>query len=138
MDVNLDGVLSREELRHGLQKMGSRDPDGEAERIFDLIDVDHSGCISFTEWCAASMDKAQMLNKDRLRAAFNMFDLDMSGDISVEEVRCILIPGDGGNALNIQVFTDMVKEMDEDGDGLITFEEFENVMNLMMPATNYS
>jgi Ca2+-binding EF-hand superfamily protein len=55
-----------------------------------------------------------------------MFDRDQNGTISFEEVREIL--GTGKPKESDEVFKEIIKEMDIDGDGLISFDEFEQVM----------
>lgn len=51
-----------------------------------------------------------------------MFDKDKSGTITAEEVKQIL--GGAGGEGNDQVWDDIIKECDTDGDGLISFDEF--------------
>lgn len=67
-----------------------------------------------------------MVNKERLKAAFDMFDSNQDGTISYDEVR-ELLGGDGiiGAEEGDDVFKDMIKEVDVDGDGSISYEEFE-------------
>ena len=57
-------------------------------------DFDNNGCIEFTEWSSATMDKRNMLSKDRLRQAFNIFDTNGNGSIDFSEVKELL--GRGG------------------------------------------
>ena len=119
MDINNDGKLTKEELITGFRAMDVDDPEAEAEQIMKTCDFDNSGSIEFTEWCTASMDKRTMLSKDRLRAAFEIFDKDGSGHITFDEIRDLM--GYGGVEGNNQEFKDMVAEMDLDGDGQISF-----------------
>lgn len=58
----------------------------EAERIFELADLDGDGFLQFSEWCCVTMDRETVLNKDRLKLAFNIFDADGSGSITIDEV----------------------------------------------------
>ena len=55
-----------------------------------------------------------MLTKQNLEQAFNAFDKDKSGSISVSEVKQIL---GGGSLTSDTVFADIIKEVDENGDG---------------------
>ena len=54
--------------------MGHMNPEQEAERIFEMGDLDKNGTIEFSEWVTATMDQRAMLNHERLKAAFDMFD----------------------------------------------------------------
>lgn len=73
-----------------------------------------------------------MLNQNRLKAAFDMFDQNQDGTISYDEVRDIL--GGQSQSESDDVFKDMIKEMDVDGDGTISFQEFEQMMTQMIQA----
>lgn len=83
--------------------------------------MDGSGAVDYSEWCAATIDKREVLNNKNLRIAFDMFDKDKSGTITADEVKQIL---GGASGSNDSVWDDIIKECDVDGDGLISFEEF--------------
>ena len=87
MDQNFDGKLTKEELIEGFRKMDVDNPEQEAENILRNVDFDNNGSIEFTEWCTATMDKRKMLSKERLKAAFEIFDTNGNGSISFDEVR---------------------------------------------------
>ena len=74
IDKDFNGVLDKKELQEGLEKMGHVNPGQEAERIFEMADLDKNGTIEFSEWVTATMDQRAMLNHNRLKAAFDMFD----------------------------------------------------------------
>jgi len=60
-----------------------------------------------------------------LRAAFKMFDKDGSGTISKDEIKEAL----GG--LDEKLVEEIIREVDQNNDGEISFEEFEKMMNKM-------
>lgn len=95
MDTNHDGVLSQDELKQGFAQMGLSNPQKEAERILNEIDLDQNGFIEFSEWVTASIDKKQMIESKRLIAAFNMFDRNKTGTITEEEI--LELVGGGGD-----------------------------------------
>jgi calcium-dependent protein kinase len=74
MDVNNDGVLSKQELRQGLINAGKMFSDEEIEEIFAKIDIDGSGTISYSEYMAAAIDKDRMLSEEKLIKVFKIFD----------------------------------------------------------------
>ena len=82
MDKNFDGVLTKDEVIEGLEKLGHEDPEEEADRIFEIADINQNGTLEFSEWCAATMDKELMVTKPRLKATFQMFDKNNGGTIS--------------------------------------------------------
>ena len=64
-----------------------------------------------------------MTTNDKLQAAFKMFDKDGSGIITADEIKEVLQFG-GTNQLNVAAITAIIKQVDENGDGEISFEEF--------------
>lgn len=62
----------------------------EVDRIFKLVDVDNSGEIDFSEFVTATVNRGNLLQEEKLRAAFNVFDKDGSGAISTEEIKEVL------------------------------------------------
>lgn len=58
-----------------------------------------------------------------MHAAFRMFDKDGSGIISADEIRDVLCFG-GTNSLSAEAVDAIIKQVDENGDGEIQFEEF--------------
>jgi calcium-dependent protein kinase len=74
MDVNNDGVLSKQELRQGLIAAGKMFSDEEIDEIFTKIDIDGSGTISYSEYMAAAIDKDRMLSEEKLIKVFKIFD----------------------------------------------------------------
>ena len=55
-----------------------------------------------------------------------MFDKDGSGTISQDEIKEVL--GFNGSGLSQKQIEDIIKEVDENGDGEIQFDEFVNMM----------
>ena len=131
MDKNFDGKLSKDELVKGFKEMDIENYEEEADKIFKKADFDDNGSIEFSEWCTASMDKRQMLSKERLKAAFAMFDVNGNGMISFDEVRQLLDHSGQTESKN-DLYKSMIEEMDIDGDGEISFPEFEKMMKLLI------
>ena len=64
-----------------------------------------------------------------------MFDKDGEGTISADEIREVLSFG-GSHALNAEAIDGIIKQVDENGDGEIQFEEFVAMMQAIDGATN--
>jgi calmodulin len=63
---------------------------------------------------------------DQYREAFKMFDADNSGTIGVGEIRKALKKF--GQDLSRKEVEDMIKDLDTDGSGCLSFEEFVTLM----------
>lgn len=91
LDVNQDGYLQYDELLQGFTDIyGEEYAKEEVDRIFALVDVDHSGEIDFSEFVTASVNKGNLLQENKLKAAFEYYDRDKSGSISVDEIKDVL------------------------------------------------
>jgi len=124
--VNNDGKLSREELVNGFkQTFGEIAAEEQVDKIMKMVDSDGSGEIDYSEWVVATINKNRLLSDEKLEQAFKLFDKDDSGSISSEEVREVL-----GVRKNIDesVWNEIILEVDGNGDGEISFEEFKAMM----------
>lgn len=121
LDLNSDGKLSRDELIEGYRVTLGDMAEEEVDRIMKAADTDGSGEIDYSEWIVATTDKRKLLTDDKLKVAFNMFDRDGGGSISSEEVKEVL--GVGKN-ISEHIWNEIVSEVDPNGDGEISFEEF--------------
>ena len=61
MDVNKDGKLQYEELLVGYKQFYGDLAQDEVNRIFELVDVDHSGEIEFSEFVTATVNRNSLL-----------------------------------------------------------------------------
>lgn len=127
-DLNGDGRLTKDELIQGMmQVMTKGEAIDDVERIMGKIDVDKNGFIEYEEFLRASLNKEKLLSKENIKIAFDLFDRDGSGYISKEELKMVL--GKGNNAeISDDVWSSIVKEIDNNSDGQISFDEFLEVM----------
>ena len=77
------------------------------------------------------MDKAIMLTGPKLKMTFKMFDKNNSGTISFKELKVVL-QGDNPEDFSDDVFNELIKQIDLDGNGEIDFNEFEKMMKLLV------
>ena len=124
IDKDGDGMLSRQEIKEAMETHT-----GFSEKNIDLliskVDLDNNGLISYSEFLAATINWENELSRERLEHAFHAFDTDHNGKISFEELQEAF----GGSHHNQEMFMDMIKEADTDGDGEINLEEFCSYMN---------
>ena len=76
LDKDKDGRLSQKELIEGYKEIfGENYPaEEEVKHMLTKIDIDNNGYIDLTEFVIATMNKKKLLSRERLIAAFNMFD----------------------------------------------------------------
>jgi len=140
LDKNSDGKLSRDELIDGYRTIYGDLAEEEVDKILARVDangsgeIDYSGnihiyFINFIEWIVATINKEKLLSTEKLRAAFTLFDKDGSGSISSEEVKEILC---SGQKIDDKVWDEVIKEVDEDGNGEIDFNEFATMMQKLL------
>jgi len=72
------------------------------------------------------MDMQQLMTDAKLKKAFDMFDNDGSGLISADEIREVL--GLTDNEQMNEKITEIIKQVDENGDGEISITEFKEMM----------
>mmetsp|Transcript_30594 Transcript_30594/g.22679 ORF Transcript_30594/g.22679 Transcript_30594/m.22679 type:complete len:118 (-) Transcript_30594:47-400(-) len=94
-----------------------------------IADADGSGEIDYSEFVVATINKRKLLSEEKLTAAFKLFDKDGSGSISANEVKEVL--GVGKN-IDEKVWNDIILEVDGNGDGEISFEEFKQMMERLL------
>eukprot|EP00826_Nyctotherus_ovalis_P034981 TRINITY_DN2959_c0_g4_i1.p1 TRINITY_DN2959_c0_g4~~TRINITY_DN2959_c0_g4_i1.p1 ORF type:complete len:395 (-),score=98.65 TRINITY_DN2959_c0_g4_i1:60-1244(-) len=131
LDDNKDGKVSREELMKGHKKIFGTEYQSEEEvqRIIAQIDIDGSGFIDLTEFVIATMNKKNLLSRDRLLAAFDIFDKDRSGVISASEVKEVL---EQDAAVPEEAWQRLISEVDQNGDGVVSLEEFIYMMQKLL------
>lgn len=123
LDKNGDGTLSVEEIRDGMVKQGLKVPKT-FEDILKGIDSNGSGELDYSEFVAATIDQKVYMQRDVMWAAFRTFDLDGDGRITREELGKVLNNGNVEESFGAERIEKMIAEVDENGDGVIDFDEF--------------
>lgn len=126
MDTDGDGMLCKKEILDGYALHFDHEiTEEEVDNIFSAIDTDGNGVIDYSEFLMATMSDKDLMSKEKLKAAFRVFDKDGDGTITPDEIRTTL--GAGG-VMDKETVEKIIFEVDENGDGEISFEEFENMM----------
>ena len=134
IDKNGDGKISKDELFNGLQPYKKDISDEQLRKqvdiIFNNIDSDHNGYLEYEEFVRAAIDKDHFLSVNFLQFAFNYFDKDHDGEITLEEVKNKFFLNDKNrnSAKAQEQLQQSFNEIDINGDGKLSFEEFGKMM----------
>ncbi|KAK9202854.1 hypothetical protein WN943_013106 [Citrus x changshan-huyou] len=125
MDTDNSGTITFEELKAGLPKLGTRLSESEVRQLMEAADVDGNGTIDYIEFITATMHMNRVEREEHLYKAFEYFDKDNSGYITMEELEHALKKYNMGDAKTIK---EIIAEVDIDNDGRINYEEFAAMM----------
>ena len=124
IDLNLDGKLSRDELKYAFKEAGVEMKSEQLNRVIKSIDFDGNGFIEYEEFIRVTLPKERLFTEKNLKIAFDMFDLDKNGTISLNEFKQIL----GVEKIKDKnVNKELLKEIPIKGNEEMTFEQFKKI-----------
>ncbi|CAN6317209.1 unnamed protein product [Urochloa humidicola] len=126
MDVDGDGRVTLQELKAGLKKVGSKLAEPEMELLMEAADVNGNGYLDYGEFVAITIHLQRLSNDAHLRTAFLFFDKDSSGYIERAELADAL--ADESGHTDEAALNNVLREVDTDKDGRISFDEFVAMM----------
>ncbi|PIA42351.1 hypothetical protein AQUCO_02000064v1 [Aquilegia coerulea] len=140
-DKNGDGFITRQELGDTLRNIGLFSSDKEVASMIEKLDINGDGLIDLEEFCEMyeSIGRSSTqhgLGEDvkeddeevELRDAFDVFDGDKDGVITVEELVSVLSSLGLKKGIQFEDCKEMIKKVDMDGDGMVNFDEFKHMM----------
>ena len=124
-NTNDDCKLSQKELEEGLLRFfRKQEVEEKINDIFLLLDGANHGYIEFEEFLRACLDKKKVLCNENLVYAFNFFDKDNSGKITVEKVKVAFSESN----VSEEVFQNIFREVCLNEEGELDFQEFKDMM----------
>ncbi|CAN6481527.1 unnamed protein product [Victoria cruziana] len=87
-------------------------------------DIDNSGSIDYGEFIAATVHLNKLEREEHLIAAFSYFDKDGSGYITIDELQQAC----SEHNMTDVYLDDIIREVDQDNDGRIDYNEFVAMM----------
>ncbi|TXG61872.1 hypothetical protein EZV62_013235 [Acer yangbiense] len=147
-DKNGDGFITKQELRESLKNLRLMVTEKEAEEMVVKVDANGDGLIDFDEFRILykamiaqdyddddgddrSVDGGEEVGnggEEDLKDAFDVFDKDKDGLISVEELGLVLSSLGLNEGKKIENCREMIRKVDMDGDGMVNFVEFKKMM----------
>jgi Ca2+-binding EF-hand superfamily protein len=131
LDKSNDGRLTLDEIHEGLVTVMGRVKGNlkEFQEIMREIDKDGDGLVDYSEFLAAAVNKAKIISDENLRYAFSMLDHDKNGYITKNELKEVF---DSKSSKDDELWDEVIREVDNNRDGTIDFEEFSDVMNRLL------
>ena len=122
-----DCKLTKSEFTIGLYGYKNKeDVDEMADIIFQRLDGDNNGYIEYEEFLRACLDKTKLMTRENLKFAFKFLDTDNSKTLNVKKIINAFLTKPNKEIETIFMIT--LKEVDKDGDGIIKFNEFCELM----------
>merc|ERR1719401_2661729 len=125
-DTDGSGTIDPGELKAAMRSLGfeTKNP-----TIFEMIaDLDADGnCIGFDDFLDAITSKlGDKETRDGIQKIFNLFDDDKTGMISLKNLK--RVSKELGETMTDEELREMIERADSNGDGMITAEDFYQIM----------
>ncbi|KAJ8615840.1 hypothetical protein MRB53_035212 [Persea americana] len=128
-DRNGDGRITKQELGVSLENLGIYISDKDLVTMIEKIDANGDGCVDISEFQTLyQMIMDERDEEDDMREAFNVFDQNGDGFITVEELRSVLVSLGLKQGKTVEDCKKMIWKVDVDGDGMVNFKEFRQMM----------
>ena len=127
LDSDHDGKLFKTELIYAFMKyynLPEQQAVNKAEYIFKHIDTDNNGMLESEEFIRACINPNIFNSPNYLKVAFDYFDKDGDGTISIPEVEEKFFQGTKQTPAAKMKLQNMFNQIDINKDALISFEEF--------------
>lgn len=139
IDSNKDGFITRDELETFKQDALKSEFEaivGRAvnlDEVFSMLDMNNDGKVSYAEFLAGASNKADLINEEQLRIAFDTMDLNRNGKVSVDELKWRFSSTNFAGSAELEgvdedFWNRLIRNINSENDGTITFEEFKKEM----------
>ena len=98
------------------------------------VDYTGDGTINYSEFLAATVQISQVLTNKRLIQLFKHFDIDNSQSITQQNIKEAFLKS--GRQLTDQYIQQLMLCHDTDGDGVISFNEFQAIFSGSLEQEN--
>ena len=133
IDKSGDGKITKAELLKGLsERYKSKTLEKDVDEIYKNLDMDNNGYIGYEEFVRAAVSKDMFVRDNVLRFAFRYFDKDDSGEITFDEIEELFTQSIPDKKKVHETLEGIIREVDQDNDNRINFEEFSVVMKKMI------
>ncbi len=126
-DTDGGGSIDPKELKAAMVSLGFEAKNQTIYQMISDLDADGSGAIDFKEFL--DMMTARMSDRDTredIEKVFKLFDHDKGGRISIKDLR--RVAQELGETMDDAELLEMIERADSDGDGLVSLDDFYNIM----------
>jgi calcium-dependent protein kinase len=133
IDTNGDGKINKKELYEGLkEKIKLDNLESIVNIIYKNLDMNNNGFIEYEEFVRAAINKEIFITDHILLFAFKYFDKDGSDEITFDEIEKVFKKSIPDQTKIHDYLIKIIKEVDINDDGKISFPEFCRVMKRML------
>lgn len=126
LDFDCDGKLTKADVKQSFKEFFGEDiSEEDLDVMFHQVNFSGSGAIEYSEFVASTLMEKNLVDDTKLKAAFKMFDRDGKGYISNEDLKAVLCLDDG---MDEYIVHKIIRQVDQNKDGKIQFEEFQDMM----------
>mmetsp|Transcript_19969 Transcript_19969/g.46066 ORF Transcript_19969/g.46066 Transcript_19969/m.46066 type:complete len:169 (-) Transcript_19969:100-606(-) len=127
-DVDKTGRIDYHELKVALRALGFEVKKADVLKLMEEHDVQQTGTLGYDEFYEIVWQRtAARSPEEELRKAFELFDEDSTGRISLRNMRHIA--RELGENLTDEEMQAMIDEFDANQDGEISYDEFASIMH---------
>ncbi|XP_064635222.1 uncharacterized protein LOC135492602 [Lineus longissimus] len=128
-DEDKKGYISTKRLGDVMRNFGHNLRHVELRELIAEVDSDGSGTIDFDEFLPLMLEKMrEKFEETWYKDLFRVLDKKNKGYIPCEYLRHILDKMKGELELSDEEVDELIAEVDDDGNGQVSFEEFYNLM----------
>jgi len=126
-DEDGDGKLDTDDTIKALRALGKIITQEEVDDIVMDLDCDHDSECDYAQYCVL-IDKVQNkgVTRRQLQEAFKALDEDGNGEVTTAELKRTLTAV--GEPLTDEEVADFMQHADKNGDGVVDYMEFSNMM----------
>lgn len=126
IDKDKGGTIQKQELKQALTKSKHKLSDQEIQDMIESVDYNRNQEINYTEFLAATIDPNILKEESRLKGIFNLFDVDNSGEITIDNM--VQTFSKFGRNISKEEINQVLEKHDKSHQGSINFEEFKQMI----------
>lgn len=133
LDTEKTDTLSKSDLKVAFERTHGKSQSVKIEQmlesVFDRIDTEKKGTINYNQFIAAAARDSALLTKNNLKTTFDAIDKSDTGTITAADLKAFFNEGKEKKVMSSWDAHRIVKQVDSEGRGEISFEDFCDLMH---------